>query len=398
MKHSNPRIRTRRRILMIVYSLFENDSRVHRYTESLIDQGHEVDVLALARDGQTGEAWIDSVHLYRITKRDFQETTALSYLTRLTQFFIKSFWVCSRLHLKRRYDLIHYHNVPDFGVFCTLLPKLMGCPVILDIHDLVPEFYMRKFDAREPQPVIRILKWVEKLACRYADHVITVTDIWRERLIIRSVSDKKCTVIMNAPFQKLFHPLPKRHQNRNTFEFMYHGNIIETTGVEVAVNAAAKAIHRVPNLRLNIVGEGRSRKKVEALIDALDLAGSVHLRKSEPIENIPAIIADADAGLDTKLDGVYSGETLSVKAMEYLAMEKPTIVSGTAAARHYFDDGMVLFFEPGNADELALQMIEVALSPSRRKKLVEGAKRFNRKYSFESLQQVYFQLIDDLCR
>jgi glycosyltransferase involved in cell wall biosynthesis len=274
----------------------------------------------------------------------------------------------------------------------------MGCPVILDIHDLVPEFYMRKFDTGENQNIIRMLKVVEKISCHYADHVITVTDIWRDRLIARSVLGVKCTVIMNAPYHKLFHPR-QGHQRRNdVFEIMYHGNIIETTGVEVAVRATAIAIQKVPILRLSIVGEGRDREMIAALIDELGIAKYVKLRKAVPIEKIPEIIANVDAGLDTKLDGIYSGETLSVKAMEYLAMEKPTIVSGTIAARHYFDDGMVLFFEPGNAEELANRMVEIVLNPSKRRNMVQGAKRFNTKYSFEILQNRYFQLINNLCR
>ena len=51
----------------------------------------------------------------------------------------------SRRHLREKYDLIHVHSVPDFLVFTAWLPKLTGTPVILDIHDILPEFYASKF-------------------------------------------------------------------------------------------------------------------------------------------------------------------------------------------------------------------------------------------------------------
>ena len=45
--------------------------------------------------------------------------------------------------IEEPYDVIHVHSVPDFQVFATLIPRLMGARVILDIHDIVPEFYAR---------------------------------------------------------------------------------------------------------------------------------------------------------------------------------------------------------------------------------------------------------------
>ena len=51
----------------------------------------------------------------------------------------------TREHIRERYDLIHVHSVPDFEVFAALFPKLTGSKVILDIHDIVPEFYAASF-------------------------------------------------------------------------------------------------------------------------------------------------------------------------------------------------------------------------------------------------------------
>ena len=49
-------------------------------------------------------------------------------------------------HLRRRYDLVHVHNMPDFLVLAACAPRLMGARVILDIHDVVPELYVSKFN------------------------------------------------------------------------------------------------------------------------------------------------------------------------------------------------------------------------------------------------------------
>jgi len=51
----------------------------------------------------------------------------------------------ARRQFSTRYQLIHVHSVPDFLVFAAIVPKLLGTPVVLDIHDVLPEFYASKF-------------------------------------------------------------------------------------------------------------------------------------------------------------------------------------------------------------------------------------------------------------
>ena len=70
-----------------------------------------------------------------------------THVWRLIQFFVKSMAFLTRSHLKEKYDLIHVHSVPDFEVFAALFAKLGGAKVILDIHDIMPEFYVSKFNS-----------------------------------------------------------------------------------------------------------------------------------------------------------------------------------------------------------------------------------------------------------
>ena len=64
----------------------------------------------------------------------------------LLKFSAQAWAVVTWRHLRRPYDLVHVHNMPDFLVFTAWFPKLTGAKVILDIHDIVPEFYASKFD------------------------------------------------------------------------------------------------------------------------------------------------------------------------------------------------------------------------------------------------------------
>src|SRR5262249_50829367 len=147
---------------------------------------------------------------------------------RISQFLFKAAIQVSKCDLRQRYDLLHIHSVPDFMVFSALLPRLRGTPVILDIHDILPEFYTSKFAAGTKSRLLSFLVGIERSSCRFASHGIIANDIWRERLISRSVPSEKCTVILNSPDRSIFEKpdaLPKSSAQNGNFIMLYPGSL-----------------------------------------------------------------------------------------------------------------------------------------------------------------------------
>jgi hypothetical protein len=130
-----------------------------RYAQALVERGDEVDVIALGSDEkQPAFEMVDGVGVHRIQRRVRNESSKYSYLWRLIQFCTKSSFSLGRLHWKRKYNLVHVHNVPDFLVFSAWLPKLAGAKIILDIHDILPEFFANKFRKPEDSLYVKLLK------------------------------------------------------------------------------------------------------------------------------------------------------------------------------------------------------------------------------------------------
>ena len=138
---------------MLAYAFYESDNRVRRYAETLAKQGFQVDAVALGKVGQPRYGNLAGVRICRIQERVRDETGKLSYLYKLVRFFFNSALFIS----KQRYDLIHVHSVPDFEVFATLFAKMTGAKIILDIHDIVPEFYASKFDVSRESLTFKVL-------------------------------------------------------------------------------------------------------------------------------------------------------------------------------------------------------------------------------------------------
>ena len=174
------------------------------------------------------------VKVYRIQKRMIDEKGKISYLLKLIAFLFNSLIFMTSRHLKNRYDLIHVHSVPDFEVFATIFPNLQGAKIILDIHDIVPEFYAGKFHENVKSILFKALVMMERLSSNYADHVIISNHLWKKKILSRSVERDKCTVIMNYPDESIFY---QRSQQRSDDKFImiYPGTLGWHQGLDIAI-------------------------------------------------------------------------------------------------------------------------------------------------------------------
>ena len=385
------------RVCHLAYTFYENDHRVRRYAEALAEKGHNVEVLSLRRQGQARTAYAGRVHTIRIQRRAVTEKRPLAYLLKLLWFFLRSMAVLSVRHLRHPYDVVHVHNVPDFLVFAAILPKLMGARVILDIHDILPEFYVGKFGPGGHSMVFQALLWVEKLSCRFADHVIVANDLWHDKLLARALDTVKCTTMLNYPDLRVFKPLPvdqRRHDGR--FVMMYPGTLNHHQGLDIAIRAFALVKDRMPDAELHIYGEGPARPRLLALVGECGLTDRVHIMDLLPLEEIAAVIASADLGVVPKRADGFGNEAFSTKTLEFMVCCVPVVVSRTRIDGHYFDKTVVRFFEPGSDPDLAQAMLDAYETRLRNDEQIRAAQQFGIQNSWQKRVHEYLNLVDSL--
>jgi hypothetical protein len=190
--------------MVVLNSYPQGEVRVMREAEVLLRHGYQVDVICLRQPGEPFVTTHNGVGVYRVPMGRVMQRIAAVQLLEYAAFLLMAFVTLTFLAFRRRYTSVQVHNLPDFLVFCALVPKLMGVPVILDLHDLMPEFYAARFGAGEQSLMMRLVKLQERLACQFADHVITVTEHWRRSLIRRHLPEDKCTVLMNLADDRIF--------------------------------------------------------------------------------------------------------------------------------------------------------------------------------------------------
>jgi len=381
---------------MVAYTFYETDNRVRRYAEALARRGDTVDAIALAREGQPAFEMIRGVRVHRIQKRVIDEHGPFSYLLKLMLFFFRSAWFLAVHHLREPYQLIHVHSVPDFEVFATIVPRLMGARVILDIHDIVPEFYASKFKVHERSLVFRMLVFIERLSIAYSDHVIIANHLWHEKRVRRSVRAEKCTAIINYPDPAIFSPRPRPPREDGAFVMCYPGTLIWHQGLDLAIQAVALLRDRVPQLRFLLIGDGAERENLKRMIRESNLEDRVSLTGLVPLEKVATTMAGVDLGVVPKRSDTFGNEAFSTKIMEFMAMGVPVLAARTKIDQYYFNDDLVQFFESGNAQDLADKIEQIVESPARRAQLAASSTDFIAQNTWDVRKQEYLDLVDRL--
>lgn len=391
------------RVAMVAHSAYERDNRVMRVARALADRGDQVVVLALrTHAGLPAEEHMDGVCVLRIQDRFEKEADSpLAALRPLLRFTLAA---ARRLHALARaphgdgpFDLVHVHNVPDFLAFAAWPARWRGARVILDLHDLVPEFYASRFTAGERSPVVAALQACERMSAAVADHVIVANDLWRDRVVRRSARHEACSVMLNHVDERVFRPRPRRRAfGEGGPLVLFPGGLQAHQGLDVAIRAFARLLVQRPDARLHLVGDGSEKPALQALVESMGLQRSIRFFAPQPLAAIAERMAEADLGIVPKLANGFGNEAYSTKILEFMAVGVPVVVSRTRIDTHYFDPCEVRFFESGDDAALAQAMAEVLGNAHLREELVEAGLARAARERWGAHRQRYLGLVDSL--
>ena len=385
---------------MIVHAHYPlGEPRVEREAQVLINDGYEVDVLCLRKDSEAAFEVIDRVNIYRLPVKRDKSRGRVAQLLEYLIFFMLVFLRLLSLYPRRKYKTLQVHNLPDFLVFSTLIPKLAGARVILDLHDLMPEFFAGTYNQSMDSLPVRILKFQEWIACRFANHVITVTDLWRNTLIERGIPAHKVSVVMNVANSDIFNGETSKHISNadHRFKLIYHGTLARHYGIDLILQAVSQLRETIPQLHLTIHGRGEYLQNLLDLAKQLNLNGQVTFSTNLlPMADLPAFISQADLGVVPYRRDVFTDGILPTKLMEYTALHVPVVAARTPAIETYFDEDMVQYFPAEDVNALCDAIIYLYNHRERLQQLSTKSNRFNEKYAWENIAREYLELVNRL--
>ena len=393
----------RRPVVLVTHSYYEEDPRVRRQAEAILAAGRPVDVIALRRPGDDPEGEVAGVRVRRVDVQRHQGAGLGTYLAEYLAFFVRVGLALVRAQPRRRYALVQVATLPDWLVFAALPLRLVGVPVVLDLHESMPDFFRSRFPRAGNPLAHRVLRLAERASVAAATHALTVNDALRDRLVGFGVSPGHISVVRNTPSLARFDPAahPRRPFMADaTLRLVYAGALTPTYELDTAVRAVAGLVASRPGLpvQLDVYGRGDSRPALEALATELGIADRVAFHGRIPIDDVPAAIARADIGLAPTRRDPFTDASLSTKILEYAAMRRPAVATGLPLVEATFPAGAIATYAPGDADDLANRILGLVDEPAAREAAVETAANLVATMSWERDALDYLAVLERFAR
>jgi glycosyltransferase involved in cell wall biosynthesis len=357
-----------KRAAVLLFSYYPADPRPRRAAEAMVKEGVTVDLVCLqSNQNEPRREIINGVNVFRIPLKRHRggKTT---YIRQYSAFILRSFAHLAFRSVIRRYDFVHVHNMPDVLVFSAWVPKALGAKIILDLHDPMPELMQTIFKLPEQSFSIRLLKRLEKWSIAFADLVLTVNLACKKIYTSRSCPPDKINVVLNSPeddifqFQTPVSPTSNGEKPAKPFVILYHGSLVRRNGFDLAIDALEKARRFIPEARLMVCGE-RSPffEEVMESVWKRGLQESVEYLGVKDRREVADAINGCDLGVIPNHRNTFTEINTPTRIFEYLALGKPVIAPRTRGIQDYFGDEDLIFFDVGDASDLA-RKIEFAFS------------------------------------
>jgi glycosyltransferase involved in cell wall biosynthesis len=385
---------------MLLHAYYLRDARVLRLAECLAEAGFEVHVVSCKQSSHdTSYEIVNGVHIYRIPLIK-KRGSKMRYFYEYTMMALFGTWKLTLLHLKKRFDVIHIHNMPDLLVVAGLIPKWTGSILVLDIHDPMNELFQENYRMNVSHLMIRVLKMQEFISYRLADQLFTVSIPMAENVAKkRGCMTDAVKVVHNFPDLSKFPICKDRKQwpyNKDGIVLFYSGTVTEHYRLDIAVRALAEVSKTIPNIRFQILGEGPHLPGVLNLAMTLGIDDRVEHFQPVKQEMVKDIMANADIGISTHQAGAFGDLYFSNKIIEFMTQGLPVISSRTYTIEKYIPEDTIFYFEPEQVKDLVKQILFMYNNPGIVIEKIGNSKKLLSKLNWQEEQRRFLSLYEEL--
>jgi glycosyltransferase involved in cell wall biosynthesis len=345
-------------IVHLAFTAFPADVRVKREALAAVATGRTVCVVAIAGNGAPAEEVIGPLQVVRVPG-----VKSRRGLFRYLSEYIAFVWRCRRLLATdarfQRVRIVHVHTLPDFLVWAATPARRRGARLILDLHEIFPEFALARFPGPIGRAAYAIARLIERQARRRADITITVNRPIAELLATREPGrpgGERIVLVHNSADPGELGPLrvpDGRKAGDGRLALIYHGTLTHLYGLDIAIRGVARAIEDGVPVHFSILGDGPERSSLMLLVRELGAGGSITFEDPIPAQALRERLTSAEAGVvPTRLDAM-TRYSLSNKLLEYVHLGMPVLAASLPSYAAYLRSDAAWFWTPGDAESLA---------------------------------------------
>lgn len=327
-----------------------------------------------------------------IRLRKYQASSFLGRLYSWFEFLFKLFLLPVS---KSRPNLIIVSSMSIFPIFYALYLKgRSGCKVILEVRDIWPLTPIELGEYSSRHPFILFMSWVEKLAYKRVDKIVSVLPGLAMHVQNVLGYAKEVTWIPNG----IYYAHDERTKrtgirlDQTKFNILYTGALGLANAMSYVVEAGM-LLHEYEDINLVIIGDGPDKE--ELVKTSFDFPGIVYFPKVQK-EEVVAILEQADACIISWRDkNLYKFGVSANKYNDYMLAAKPIISASNIDDDPVLVAGSGIRVLPENPEAIAAGILQLyQMHPSERKILGEQGRKFVLENStYEKIAQKYINVL-----
>jgi glycosyltransferase involved in cell wall biosynthesis len=319
------------------------------------EEGMDVGWVTQRHAGSPRVEVIDRIRIHRVGGRVTQYPfAAFAYLTRL----------------RKRYDVVVdcANGVPFFTPLYSRLPRVL----------LVHHVHQETFRAQLPPPFRWLALWLEGwLMPRLYRHtrVVAVSEGTRTDLVGLGFDPEQIVIVTSGvviPEQVVRNPSPQP-------SILCMGRLMPMKAVDVLIRSVPTLLARFPELRVDIVGQGPDRPRLERLAWSTGLAGTIRFHGW-----VTAAVRDEICGAAWLAVCPSRFEGWGLVCMEASALSLPVVASDAPGLRESVRDGETgILFSCGDEQALADAVASLLVHRELRERMGEAGRQWAARHTWE---------------
>ncbi len=358
---------------------------VHALTRTQAELGNDVAVLTQAVEGLPADEIVDGVRVIRVPNDAPYVSLDEGHLIDWVMGFNSGLGRAG-VQVLRGWspEVVHGHDwlVAHAGV---LLRDVLDVPYISTMHATEAG----RHQGWLPSELSKSIHGIEWWSCRQAARVICCSAHMRSEVHrLFELPQDRIDVIPNGIDPHGWQvSSQQRRQAREANPgplIVFTGRLEWEKGVHSLIDALPAVRRAVPGARLVVAGRGSAEQRLRDQVRAKRLGRQVTFAGWMPQDALRGLVAAADAVV---VPSIY--EPFGIVALEAAVLGAPLVVARTGGLTEIVSDGRTGWtFEPGNATDLAIALIDALTHPKRARSRARFARqRVERDFGWPVIAQ-----------
>jgi PEP-CTERM/exosortase A-associated glycosyltransferase len=334
----------------------------------------------LGRDAE--EEVVEGLKFYRTTGSPLvrQGVPGLSEIALMRQLEQRLQQVAGQV----RPHVLHAHSPVLNAIPALRVGKRLDIPVVYEVRAFWEDAAVDHGTTTEGSLRYRLSRRLETSALKQADHVFTICEGLRRDIVSRGVPPANVTVIPNAVDVDAFDlggaPDPALSAKLGLDDCAvvgFIGSFYAYEGLDLLLDAFARILSVLPDVRLLLVGGGPQEAALEAQAERLGLRDKIVFTGRVPHEEVQRYYDLIDVLVYARHSMRLTELVTPLKPLEAMAQGRLVVASDVGGHRELIRHGETgLLFRAGSAESLSETLLQVLVKRDLWPHLREGGRRY----------------------